>query len=370
MLAIAFPPYISFAMSNINDTILLVGAIQGFLLVMALFTKKTKNKLSNISVGLVVFVIALTILFSWGGATGYNNSKHVIPYWLLLSYLLIPAALWLFFEANTNPEFRVQWRHGLVFLPAMLEILVQGCTYFFPQILSREWMFRFLHSSAWFFVSEILPLFSTAIILFIYSRGLWRISRKYLEFNSRAYGTYFRNMFFMLLLMGVLFLIWTASAFYLVQYRFIEVALVLYIFALGYIAYFKPDFFEIPKLVTRSSGQFLNFDDKVELSRLNALFTDKFAYRKPKLTVKEVGDELKVPVKYISYLLSQYHAKNFNDFVNGFRVQEVIARMADPDQKNKSLLGIALDAGFNSKSSFNQVFKQHTGKTPSEYLFF
>jgi AraC-like DNA-binding protein len=49
-------------------------------------------------------------------------------------------------------------------------------------------------------------------------------------------------------------------------------------------------------------------------------------------------------------------------------VKEVIERMANPSEKHKSLLGIALDAGFNSKSSFNQVFKQHTGKTPSEYL--
>ena len=90
-------------MYNINETILLVASIQGFLLFLGLTAKKTKNKLSNIAVSIIIFVITITILFSWGSATHYNNSKNAIPFWVLQSYLLIPASLWLFFEINTNP---------------------------------------------------------------------------------------------------------------------------------------------------------------------------------------------------------------------------------------------------------------------------
>lgn len=356
-------------MQNINDTILLVAAIQGFLLALGLATKKTKNRISNISVSVVVFVVALTLLFSWGGATGYNNSINAVPYWLLISFLLIPASLWLFFESNTNPTFRFRKKYLLAFLPAFLEILIQITIQAFPQLLGIRVFALIIHSKPWFFFIEILPLLSSVFILIFYLRRIWITRQKFGKLNTRGHSTYLRNIFFIMLLMSMLLIIWTASAFYFVQYKFVEIALVTYVFALGYIAYFKPDFFEVPKLIIKTTANFINYDDKAELNRLRSLFIEKYAHRKPKLAVKDVADELNLPVKYISYLIGHYHSQNFNDYVNSFRVQEIIARMADPTEKNKSLLGIALDSGFNSKSSFNQVFKHHTGKTPSEYLF-
>ncbi len=59
--------------------------------------------------------------------------------------------------------------------------------------------------------------------------------------------------------------------------------------------------------------------------------------------------------------------KNFYNLVNDYRVEEVKKRMVDPKYRHLTILAIAYDAGFNAKSSFNTVFKEKTGMTPSEY---
>ncbi|HVV54143.1 MAG TPA: ABC transporter permease, partial [Mucilaginibacter sp.] len=59
--------------------------------------------------------------------------------------------------------------------------------------------------------------------------------------------------------------------------------------------------------------------------------------------------------------------KNFNDFVNEFRIQDVTRKMKDPAYDRITLLGIAYDCGFNSKTTFNRAFKQITGESPAEY---
>jgi AraC-like DNA-binding protein len=59
--------------------------------------------------------------------------------------------------------------------------------------------------------------------------------------------------------------------------------------------------------------------------------------------------------------------QTFYDYVNGYRVREVQRRIANGDAERLTILSIALDAGFASKSTFNLVFKKHTGATPSGY---
>ena len=71
---------------------------------------------------------------------------------------------------------------------------------------------------------------------------------------------------------------------------------------------------------------------------------------------------------HLSQIINQYEEKNFYDFVNSYRVEEFITLAKKDIDKNFNLLGLAYESGFNSKSSFNQVFKKITGKTPSEFL--
>jgi len=91
-------------------------------------------------------------------------------------------------------------------------------------------------------------------------------------------------------------------------------------------------------------------------------------FLEPKLTLSNLADELDISVNHLSQVINQYEEKNFFDFVNSYRVEEFKARASDPVNRNFSILAIAYDSGFNSKSSFNQVFKKTTGKTPSQYM--
>lgn len=66
-------------------------------------------------------------------------------------------------------------------------------------------------------------------------------------------------------------------------------------------------------------------------------------------------------------MLNSQLEQTFYDFVNGYRVRYVQRRIESEDARNLKILSLALDAGFASKSTFNDVFKKHTGKTPSDY---
>jgi AraC-like DNA-binding protein len=74
-----------------------------------------------------------------------------------------------------------------------------------------------------------------------------------------------------------------------------------------------------------------------------------------------------IPRHYITQVLNEYHNKNFFTFINEYRVKEVLERFSDPKYNHYTVLAIAFDAGFNSKTTFNSIFKNQTGLTPSEY---
>ncbi len=88
-------------------------------------------------------------------------------------------------------------------------------------------------------------------------------------------------------------------------------------------------------------------------------------YRNSELTLAMLADQVGVNVHHLSETLNQHGGKNFNLFINEYRVAEVCQQLGEPSQRN--LIDLAMDAGFSSKSSFNAIFKKITGKTPSVY---
>lgn len=91
-------------------------------------------------------------------------------------------------------------------------------------------------------------------------------------------------------------------------------------------------------------------------------------YENPALTIADLADRLHTHSKKISQVINQGFEMNFNDFINTYRVEEVIRKIEAGEANSQTLMGIAYDAGFNSKSTFNRAFKRVKAITPKEFL--
>jgi AraC-like DNA-binding protein len=85
------------------------------------------------------------------------------------------------------------------------------------------------------------------------------------------------------------------------------------------------------------------------------------------LSIYDLSKATGIPRHYITQILNEKHKKNLYTFINEYRVKEVIERFSDPKYNNYTILAIAYDSGFNSKTTFNAIFKNQTGLTPSEF---
>ncbi|MBW6492346.1 MAG: AraC family transcriptional regulator [Lentimicrobium sp.] len=85
------------------------------------------------------------------------------------------------------------------------------------------------------------------------------------------------------------------------------------------------------------------------------------------LTLPQLATRLQIPSHLLSRVINEKFGLNFFDFINQYRVDELKSKLNNPEFDNLSLLGIAFECGFNSKSAFNRVFKKITGLTPSEF---
>jgi AraC-like DNA-binding protein len=90
-------------------------------------------------------------------------------------------------------------------------------------------------------------------------------------------------------------------------------------------------------------------------------------YQQEALSIKDLADHLGQPPYLVSQAINAALGKTFFDLVNEYRVQEVIRLLGEPSYEQYTLLAIAYEAGFNSKTTFNTVFKKATGLTPSQY---
>ncbi|MEL6143406.1 MAG: AraC family transcriptional regulator, partial [Bacteroidota bacterium] len=102
--------------------------------------------------------------------------------------------------------------------------------------------------------------------------------------------------------------------------------------------------------------------------QLQQLMEGQNLYQNPLLSLTDVATELNVTSKAVSLLVNQGFGMNFNDFINHYRVRAIKQRFEEGEHQQRTILSIALDCGFNSKTTFNRVFKKLTGQTPVKYI--
>jgi len=156
----------------------------------------------------------------------------------------------------------------------------------------------------------------------------------------------------------------------------IFLALSIFVILIGYFglkqkeifAYQGKDSYVIKQKTEKYSGSGLKDSDaRHYLEILTNYMAVEKPYLDPNLNLPQLAKDINIPIHYLSQIINEKLHNNFFNYINQFRVEEVKSKIFDPKFENYSLLGIAMDSGFNSKSVFNRIFKKYTNQTPSQF---
>ncbi|HEX9001298.1 MAG TPA: helix-turn-helix transcriptional regulator [Blastocatellia bacterium] len=357
----------------------LLGAAQGILLAAALLTIKRGNHMANRL--LAAFIAVMAVLVS--GALVFTT-RHVLAY-PHLSYLhhpflyLIAPLLFLYVRTLTTSEDRFARKDWLHFLPFAL-CLIYLLPFYLQSAEAKLAVFNSLEYERWYLWRHGLALIQVIPYLSLTVVRLIRFARQNQPVNRAV-------LFQLRLLTAGMGLILVGGVIrFLFRDRSLETNLLLpsigpiLVYSLAFLALRKPEAFDAspapepvplsdqtaaPKKYERST---LTPERAEEyLARLlRAMATEK-PFTDGDLTLQKLSEQLAIPATHLSQVVNERLNQSFSDFINSYRVREAQAKLLDPATKHYSILAIAEDVGFNSKSTFNAVFKKQTGLTPSEF---
>lgn len=379
----------------------LLGSAQALLLALALLgIRREEDGAANRVLAALVVVMAIIIAGSVLRTTHY---EFVFPHLSRVhdSFVFLGGPLlFLYLRTLVRRERRLARRDYLHFLPFAACVLYLSPYYLSSRGFKLDYMLaEFNHPTLgdWYYVRSALLLFQCAVYLTLAGALLFSYARK-LKGEARPPTHAERAMLFQIRFMLVGFLILFAGA--LLRYTLDQTAntnllvplgVSVLIYALGYLSLRRPEMLTGVKETPQPAAAFgtnagaANGEGdilpakKYEKSTLTPERAERYLKRllrhmdteKPyidgELTLPKLAERLSIPAPHLSQTINERLRQNFFDFVNTYRIEEAKRRLLDPAKQHYSVLAIAEEVGFNSKSSFNAVFKKHVLMTPSEF---
>jgi AraC-like DNA-binding protein len=113
---------------------------------------------------------------------------------------------------------------------------------------------------------------------------------------------------------------------------------------------------------------YINEDYKLEMERIVDYFKIEKPYLNKDLNINQVSVALAIPSRELSFIINNHFGQRFNDFLNKYRIEYITKKINKEYLSNYTIEGIASEAGFASKSTFNLAFKKYHQCTPTEYF--
>jgi AraC-like DNA-binding protein len=374
--------------------IILLGAIQGVFLTVALLSKR-RNRTAN------RLLAASMVAFSIGMATSVYHAvglEQRYPHFFGLAYpmpFLYGPLIYLYAVAAADQSHRLTRRDALHFLPFVATVILALPVYLMSGPDKIAWYHRLLAGDfpRWIQIAD--PLKYVSGIAYVATTILFL--KRHRERVKDSYSSTERvNLRWLLWLGGSATAIWLlAIAIEVAQSAgsvrvgrgddWVGLALAIFIYGIGYMGLRQPEVFRyetaefpVPETPT-AEGEAREAEPAYERSglsdsearrlkeRLLALMDAQQPWKNSELTLADLAEALDTTPNKLSEVLNTRIGETFYDFVNGYRVREVQRRIAAGEARSLKILSLALDAGFASKSTFNQVFKKHTSQTPSDF---
>ncbi len=360
------------------EPVLYIGISQSFFAGLLVSTRKpssTADKLMAAWLFMICFELVFALL----------NSKGIEMYAFPFVAFTYGPLLYLYVRFMTDPERKFNWLALIHFIPFVVFFAVSVIFRSIPLLKDLRNFFtpdRFISLRITYSTCFFLSVTVYSILAFLEIKKHQKKLKNTISYTSylitlnwlKIITIWYYVAFFVLFILGGLNLIGDFIPFdpYFVIFGFIALFSFIY------------SFYGLRQPAIYGQGVNLETGETVESERyiksgLKEIQAEKYLkdlllfmdrekpYLNRDLSIHDLSSLTGIPKHYITQILNENHGKNFFTFINEYRVKEVIARFGDPANNNYTILAIAFDSGFNSKTTFNSIFKSQTGMTPSEY---
>ena len=384
---------------SILKLILLAGALQGFVLALLLATRQG-NQPANRLLAVLLILLSFHLVL-----VGFDERAFMMKYAYLSHVSWVLPALYgplvlLFLRRMTHLAPSFSWWELLYFLPFLVVFFLELPYFLASPEAKRAYLDDYARSVEDDFglVNQLVNFIHVVffgLCILLYRKHLRRIRDFYSDLSKvrMDWMGHFLYISFGIVLFSILVFYarkfhWPFfGAFY--PWHFLRVVAIIYWMA--YRALAQPELFsahhpapekeDAPLLVSMPYTAVLPDEGEAQPSQalspaarqalaqqLTALMEQGKRFLNSDLTLQDLTDELQTNRQYVSETLNSHLGKNFYDFVNDYRIAEFQRLCQDPACRHLTILALAYDSGFNSKATFNAVFKKKTGLTPSAYL--
>jgi len=384
------------------DLILLIGVTQGFFLSLLLLRKAGNLKANRILAFLIIAYSLFILNALFVRSSLFGKYPHVT---VLLGELPLLFGPLHYFYAKflIDKRLRFSYKEWLQLLPFLVFKVYTIPAYFMsgPELLAFIRNMKEVGDPVFDILGWVIAVQGLTYMIMTLA-----LIRKYTQNIKENYSTideinlnWLKNITFMALSVWIVVFLEEVLALFNSNLlggnaQLIAMLTAVFIYALGYLGLSKSEIF-LQKIITdwktidrESERSDFKSDDqslrdrrsrKYQKSGLSAdkakrivdsllqLMKKEKPYTDSSLTLTRLADSLKISPHNLSEAINTQLQQTFFDFVNQYRVEQVKRDLSDPQKKHFTFLALALEAGFNSKSSFNAIFKKHSGMTPSEY---
>ena len=378
---------------DLISALLLIGIGQGIFLTVTLLLRAENQRQANRFLALYILTVTLTIVDEFILYSELELAYPAIAFLLWPIAFLMGPCLWWYLRSLLQHEFefgRNQYPHllpSLLSVGAMLPFYLLPAAIKHPQLLPTAVEADYTWQINGVELVFYAMMLQTGIYTLLFLRYIWN----YRQQRRHTFSTEARILFNWLTVLcaqfsacWILFLLSNVFApLYALFWTLMALSMAILMFIVAYFAMRRPMLFEEddialpqPTIVTTSIveaakqkkyyASSLSREQATHIQqRLLHLMETERPYLAGKLTLPQLAKQLGVSSNHLSQVINEQLTSNFFDFVNGYRVED--AKRLLLTHLNRTVLEIALDAGFNSKSAFYKSFRQHTKMTPSQF---
>ncbi|MCP4136595.1 MAG: AraC family transcriptional regulator [bacterium] len=297
--------------------------------------------------------------------------KYIILHQLNIpAFYLLGPLLYLLARFSLEKDFSLRRFHFVHFIPPALSILAVIYVFFYHPFEEMSFLQGYFYNRVSMFIgysgSLLFLIYILAIYAMINSSAIWKLSVMREKRPAIVIVLIF-IIFSMASLTDFL-----AAAFNDIFYMELSILLLTAVIIILFLINFKfPEFYQVVREVVeqgkhKQKRSYIEGLDLDEIAlKLDRLMIDEELFRDENISLSLLAQKLEVSQHQLSQFLNERKNKSFSVFINEYRIEK--AKQLLKENKTTSIISIAFDVGFKSKSSFNAVFLKHTGQSPSGF---